>query len=294
MEKDYSTEHIANNQVQFYYDKIIQKVSEEIQHQYNTEKYRGLGQEAMYVLLAMFERYKIQFYSAVSLTYRHTNNPTNQYVYLDISSVETIIRSCYEIFLLFQYIYMQPEVIGEIENPGASVENNIYPDIIQFKVLLYKYEGYRQSFYGLSTIPEERQMVKEICDKYETQIKENEVFKLLDESQKRQILKSWKPSWNKIASKTTLSEWNSKNMYNHLCQNSHNSYTVLIKLMKQYAEFGADDMDAMLMQLYEFTSLLINDYVRLFDIKHERFSQDEIALLNEFMYFARKNPKDVL
>lgn len=286
------TEHIANHEVKYYYDRVLQKISKEIRKKYNNGEYIYLGQEGMHISLIIFEKFKIQFYSAVSLAYKCTQNPLNQYEYIDIASINAIIRSCYETFLTFQYIYMQPEVIGENEVDMLKFDKSEYLKRLKFKILLYKYEGYNQSYYGFSTIPEKKEKIKELRDKYKNEIIKSEIFNSLNSQEKEKVLQNWRPSWNKIASRIELSEWNSKNMYNIISQYSHNSYTTLISLDYHYKHLDEYDRDSMFVQLFEFTAILINDYIRLFHIDDTIFEKDEINLLNEFFTLARKNPTD--
>ncbi|CEP94805.1 Uncharacterised protein [[Clostridium] sordellii] len=292
MDNKSSTEHIANDEVRYYYDRVFQKVSKEIRKKYNDGEYKYLGQEGMGISLIIFDKFKIQFYSAMSLAYRCTQNPLNQYEYIDIASIETIIRACYETFLTFQYIYMQPEFIGEKKVDMLNSDENEYSKRLKLKILLYQYEGYKQSYYGFSTVPEKKEVSKELRDKYKKQIMNDEIFNKLNSKEKESVLKNWRPSWNKIASETELSEWNSKNMYNIISQYCHNSYTMLLLLNHHYTHLDEFDRDSMFVQLFEFTAILINNYIRLFHIDHAIFEQDEINLLSEFYTLAQKNPTD--
>lgn len=52
--------------------------------------------------------------------------------------------------------------------------------------------------------------------------------------------------------------------------------------------------ESMLVQLFEFTAVLVNNYVNLFHIDHSIFDEDEIALLTEFYTLALKNPTDTI
>lgn len=294
MEKKKSTEHISNSEVKYYYDRSIQKISKEIQRIYNSGEYMHLGQEEMYIALVMFEKFKIQFYSAISLANKCTQNPLNQFEYIDIASIQTIIRSCYETFLIFNYIYLQPESIGEKEFVELKDDKNKYFESMKLKVLLYKYEGYNQSYYGFSSLPDEKEKSEKKRDECESNLFKNKLFNSFTDSDKKQILERWRPSWNRIALKTKLSEWNSKNMYNIISQYSHNSYTSLMTLNYHYTHLDKFDRDAMFMQLFEFTAIMINDYVKLFNINHSIFNEDEINLLSEFYGFAQINPKDLI
>lgn len=292
MKNESLTEHIPNHEVKYYYDKVLQKVSKEIRRIYNSGEYMYLGQEGMYISLITFDKFKIQFYSAISLAYKGTKNSLNQYEYLDIASIETIIRSCYETFLTFQYIYMQPQIIGDSKVDISRFNKDDYMKHIEFKILLYKYEGYKQSYYGLETITERKEESRKLRDEYKKRIIENSIFNELNLDEKENILQRWRPSWNKLASKTSLSKWNSSNMYNITSQYSHNSYTTLMALDYHYKNLDKYNKDAMLIQLFEFTAIFINDYISLFHINHNIFEEDEINLLNEFFTLAQKNSTD--
>ena len=284
-----STEHIPNHDVKYYYDNVFQKMSKEIRDIYNYKDDFHLGRDEKYIALLMFEKFKIQFYSAIYLSNTYTKNPSNQFYYLDIVSIQNIIRSCYETFLTFEYIYIQPESIGKLIFPKSEFN---HLETIKLKLLLYKYEGYKQNNYAFSTIPEKREINKINLQEYLKEIQDNIIFSKLDKDKQDEILENWKPSWNDIASKTELSTWNSKNMYNILCQYSHNSYSSLTTIDYYYSNLDKYDKDAMLVQLYEFTAIFINDYIRLFHIDGDIFEEDEINLLNEFYGLAIMNPSD--
>ena len=164
--------------------------------------------------------------------------------------------------------------------------------MIQLKILLYKYESYKQCISAFSTIPDAKEDVKKSYKDIEEKIKKNKMFKCLDG--KDELLKQWRPSWNCIAKRTILSEWNSKNMYNIISQYSHNSYVRLVSACRDAQNVEECDRDAIFMQLFEFTAIFINDYIKLLEIDYNKIlEEDEIALLQEFLCFAEKNPSDV-
>lgn len=188
---------------------------------------------------------------------------------------------------------MQPIRIGEAQILELGNSHEKHNESIQFKILLYKYEGYSQSYRGFSTMPKEQKDIRNVVNELKNEIEMHRIFKLLSDKEKEELRKSWRPSWNKISEEVELSIWNSKNMYNILSQYGHNSYTTLMSLDKYYTNLKEYDIDSMLVQLYEFTAILVNDFVKLFYISNDIFDKKEISLLNEFFTLAKMNPSDV-
>lgn len=293
LKSEQSTEHIKNSEVKFIYDSIFQKMSRQLREKYNNQEYGILGREAMYLANILFEKYKIQFYSIMQLTYDMTHNTTLKYKYFDIPSINTLIRACYETYLTFRYIFMLGNTFHESNFWATLKEEEKYRFSLELKVILYKYEGYKQSIQGLSMVEEKQREAIQCFNEIKRQLHKNKLFNSLTDEKRNGLEDRWRPSWNEIARESELSTWNSKNMYNILSQYGHNSYASLISLDCFYKNPDSDYIDAINMQLYEITSLFINDYFRLNKLDSKQFSKDEINILNEFAYYAKCNPKDI-
>ena len=267
MNNIFSTEHINNNQVYFYFDSILKKTSE------LTNSSPKLQNELFYWANVMFQKYKIQFYSVMKLTYTLTQDPKGKYEYFDIVSINNIIRCCYETYLLFNYIYF----------PSSNL------DEIKLKFLFYKYNGYKDaSDVTLKNSDKHNAALKEM-DNIKKEIYQNSEFKKLTKKAKNDLFLSWKPSWNIISKNTILSNWNSKMQYNILCQYSHNSFSSLTTINYHYTNLDKYDFDAINCQLYEVTTLFIESILLFFDLTLDAFSTDEVNLMSEFKSMATRD-----
>ncbi|WP_342557795.1 DUF5677 domain-containing protein [Lysinibacillus sp. FSL P4-0201] len=287
MDKYKTLEDISNSDVRYYMDSILKKIATELEKKYNNEDFGYLNRELMYLILIMFNKFKIQFYSVIKLTYDMTHDLENKYEYLDIVSINALQRTCYENYLIFHYIFISHE---------DFINNNSKEDYLHevtFKYLLYKYDGYKQSEMSFEKIPEEKGQAKSLKKEVLKLIRLNETYKSMDANTKKDILERWRPSWNEIAKKTKLSIWNSKSMYNLLSQYSHTSYTSLLSINHYYLNLSTYDRDSMNLTLYQITTLFVKDICKIFCIDKNIFSSLEEGLMNEFYYLAQINPNEI-
>lgn len=268
---------IDNSEVRFYFDSALKKVTENIKKRNNSE-------ELYYWANNLFQKFKIQFYSIMKLTYEKTYDLENKYEYFDIVSISTLIRGCYETFLIFEYIYIQ--------------SNNI--DEINMKILFYKLNGYKDQASIVLKNTEDYKTVNEKIKNTKEKIYKNNIFKQFNEEYQKKLFESWKPSWNEIAKKIRisdcnerLSDWNSRKQYNLLCQHSHGSFASLLLIDYYYKNLDKYDFDAINCQLYQTTTLFINDILRLFKLNIEIFEKEEIGLMQEFLYMSTLGQKSL-
>ena len=281
------SENISNEEVKYYMDEVLKKISRYILTIANENEYGLLENESLYICRLFFERFKIQFYSAHKLANEFTNDTNHNSEYLDIVSIEAIQRTCYENYLLFNYLYIQKGQYMDI------VDREDYLIELKFKLLLYKRDGYYQNELALSTYLEKKKEAIRFKKDIEKIIVNTSIYKNLNIERKKNLYKEWKPSWNEISKGTILSEWYSKNMYNILSQNSHSSYVSLIKMDHHYRNLEEYDRDSMNLQLYILVTLYLEDLYQLLKFPKELFSLKELSLMGEFKLIAQKNPNDI-
>lgn len=275
----YSTEHIPNSEVGKIFDGILTKVYKSILTNYSGEINSALknSDDLYYWALAMLNKYRIQYYSALTLTYKKSESAFESSKFLDITSIHNVIRSCYETYLIFDYIYIQPE-------------NNHEERLL--RVLLYKYDGYywagKNEKKGTENYNNAEKFKRDIVN----QISKNNVFKNKKTEERRRILVDciWKPSYRKIAEKTEFSKLNSSWQYSMLSMYAHNSF-VALKTVNQYywTNYEGYDIDAMNCHLYEITTLIIIAMIRLFhkiDLK-KILTNDEWGIMGQFRYMSQ-------
>ncbi|MGM8317057.1 hypothetical protein ACSXC5_17610 (plasmid) [Clostridium perfringens] len=254
---------IENSEVRFYFDSIFKKITSAISNQ-------EISDELYYWANCLFQKYKIQFYSIMKLTDNFTNDLENKYEYFDIVSIHTLIRSCYETFLLFDYIYLKSKSLDEQH----------------LKLLLYKYNGFKDQLHIVIKNSDKYNKIKVDIKKTKSEIYKNNFFMNLDDKTKNKLLKSWKPSWNEIAKSTIMSNWNSRKQYNLLCQHAHGSFASLLLIDYYYRNLGEYDFNAINCQLYEITTLFFDGILRIFNIDFNILSEPEIGLLQEFLHMS--------
>lgn len=278
---------ISNHEVKFYMDKILKKISGFLKGRIEGKEYGVLDYESMYICILFFERFKIQFYTSHKLSIEFTNDLEKKYEYLDIVSIQTIQRSCYESYLLFNYLFLQMSKYIEVGSPEEYLEE------LNFKLLLYKQDGYFQAVNSSETEKEKEEAQK--CKKtIEKKIRESSIYKSLDMQKQKELFKTWKPSWNDIAKNTIFSTWSSKKMYNIQSQTAHSSYISLIKMNYHYTNLEKYDIDSINLPLYSLVVLYVEDLNKLLTFPEEFFTFKELSLLGEFKYILSEEPSNIL
>ena len=290
-------EHIDNKDVHLIYDSAFKKLTKDMKTKLDSNTYFGLNEDTAHLAYIFFNKFKIQFYTALQLTFEGTTNPNGDYEYLDIASIHLIIRSCLETYLLFNYIYMQPNCMDvEIQ----LNEDNNYLDLIEFKYLLYRYDSNNQMLQAFSKesgiIKEKYNQSKKAKREYKCQIKSSSIFTQLSTDKKEELLKlnGWKPSWNKIALNVKPKIWNPHKKYNLLSQFAHTSYSAISNLNYYYQNIDDYDKNAVNLELFQIGSLFFHDIHRIFHVESEVFSEDEINLLSDFLGMATQSPAEIL
>ena len=265
----YDESKIENSEIQYLYDSIFQKITNKM------NKYAFDKNPSLYWANVMFQKFKIQFYSVMQLTYKRTRNPKNQYQYLDIASINSIIRSCFETFLIFEYIYTQSTSSDEKE----------------LKLLLYKYYGYKDArkAVGKYKNPEECKAYNNYYNETKKEIEEMQLFNSLSKKERQELLHiNWKPSWNKIISKTKFSELMGKSEYGKLSWYVHNTFAALSTLNYHYTHLNEYDFDAINLQFYMIATFFVQSMMAQFDITKDLFSEDELGIMGEFLLLSTK------
>ncbi|MEW9990196.1 hypothetical protein [Clostridium butyricum] len=275
----YSTEHIPNSEVGKIFDGILTKIYKAILAEYQEEINSSLknSDDLYYWALAMLNKYRIQYYSALTLTYKKSESTFESNKFLDITSIHNIIRSCYETYLIFDYIYIQPENNDEER---------------RLRILLYKYDGYYWVVKNEKKGTENYNNAQKFKNDILKQISKNIIFKNKKIEDRRQILIDcrWKPSYREIAGKTEFSKLNSSWQYSMLSMYAHNSFVALRTVNGYYWSNYTDyNVDCINCHLYEMTTLIIIDLMRLFHKINLKkiLTNDEWAIMGEFRYMAQ-------
>ena len=289
-----STDHISNSDVYIYYSSIVRKMTNLLSSYKADNSSPLLNDESTKILILMFEKYRIHFYSIVNLTYKGTPDTENGEKYLDISSITLMIRSCYEVYLLFHYIFMQASSISKIFKI-ESFEN--YRDVISLRCLLYKHDAYTQTIKAYNQVQKKKNTASLLLNQTILEIRVNPVFVKLQKNEQEILLKKWKKSWADISKETELSKWASTENYNLMSQYAHSSFTALESLDYYNNNPSLYDKDSMNLMLYITTTLFVKDLCRVLHVANEKFmgifSQDEVNLMNEFYGLALKEPPEL-
>ncbi|MBB3111989.1 hypothetical protein FHS18_004057 [Paenibacillus phyllosphaerae] len=263
----YNGDKIENHEIQYYYDSIFQKLTNRI------NGFHFHNDDSLYWANAMFQKFKIQFYSVMQLTYKMTRNPNNQYEYLDIASINSIIRSCFETFLIFEYIYTQPSSAHEKK----------------LRLLLYQYHGYKDARRMIDKKSEQYKEYSEVCNDLKTSILNMSCFSTLPEKKRSDLLfDSWKPSWNQIVAGTKFSTLMGKDEYGKMSWHVHNTFAALNNVDYYYRHLDEYDFDAINLQLYMVASHFIQSMLLQFEITIDLFSEDELGIISEFLLLSTK------
>lgn len=289
-----STEHIPNSEVYIYYSSIVRKMTNLLASYNLGNSSPLLNDESTQILILMFEKYRIHFYSIVHLTYNGTSDIEDDEKYLDISSITLIIRSCYEVYLLFHYIFMQASKVSK-NFKVESFEN--YRDAILLRCLLYKHDAYVQTIKAYNQVPQKKNTANSLRSKIILEIKANPIFVKLQKKEQENLLERWKKSWADIAKETELSKWASIENYNLMSQYAHSSFTALESLDYYNNNPSLYDKDSMNLMLYITTTLFVKELCQVLHVGNQKFmetfSKDEINLMNEFYGLALKEPPEL-
>jgi hypothetical protein len=260
----YTGDHIENNEVQYIFDSIFQKISQEIIQ-------RECVGESDFLINCLFQKYKIQFYSVIQLTYKKTINPSGNHFYLDIASIQTVIRSCFETYLIFEYIFNQSSSESEID----------------CKILLYK-RGSAKEFMRFQRNSLIYNQAEEDIKSIDLLLEGNSYFLSLSEKDKKSLKNNWRPSWMKIGENTLLSNTNNAEEYNSLSMYAHNTYHAIMNVHYYYNNLDKYDVDSTNSHLYIITTLFSKSIIERFNIRYSIFTNDEIGIMGEFIALAKK------
>lgn len=271
----YDGELIKNDEVQYYFNSIFKKIIIVLQKQTVL-----VNDEILTWGAVMFQKYTIQFFTAMQLTYERTKSPSKQGEYLDIVSINTINRAAYETFLLFEYIYTLPK---------SKDERN-------FRFWLYQYYGYKDclkiSERGTTSYREFEDYIKITRKK----IQSTNCFKILTNTERDKLLTiaDWKPNWNDIAKEVKLSYLNSNTVYKMLSWYAHNSFAALRAVNQYYQSLEGYDIDATNGHLFTISALYVQSVQLIYVIKADLFTENEQGILNEFLQSSGKTYEDRL
>jgi hypothetical protein len=238
----------------------------------------------------MFKLFFKQYNTVLSLSKRTSYVYKPDCDYLDIKSINILIRSMHELYLTYQYLSTNGS-FGDMDKEGE----------VKFKYLAYKYSGEVDSKRTFDLYKEQKYKPEDYQLRYDAAIKrKNEVwkeikatniYKLLSKEQKNKIKNGqWKIdsskvlSWSDLLEYTPLSKKYGVVEYHQLSQYAHMTYgSLLLEASHNY------DVDGLLYHLYILASLFS---ISVMDshgevIEKENFlAKRELSLVYEFWGLA--------
>lgn len=281
-EVKFSTQHIKNKDVGFIFEKILERI-------YSSARKNLLNspidQLSAKLGLEILNKVRIQYSSAIHLTFNHRIDPYFKTMQiLDIASINSIIRSIYESILINNYIYMQSELFRKENN---IIDKNITNDeIIEFKVILFEYDGSKQ-LPDLNRFSHPESRVHRDLKQIEKILTNNKVFKSLSVKNANNIKNKWKPKIEKLIEATDIdSAWGNDEykLMSYYCHNAINAINTIAHFERYKNTF---DNNAINCFLYSITAIYINDLKTYLDIEYSNLHRDEINLISEFSYIAK-------
>ncbi|MEH7491445.1 DUF5677 domain-containing protein [Neobacillus niacini] len=264
----YDGSKIKNGEIKYLFDSIFQKITDKIVNYPPSDN-------SLYWSHVMFQKFKIQYYSALQLTYNMTVNPRGQYEYLDIASINSIIRSCFETFLIFEHIYIHSR---------TSEERDL-------RLLLFQHDGYRSGRKLLERDKSSNEYRKyaQNCRITREKIERMNFFISLPIEERHKLLfGKWRPSWSDIIKETGLSNLMGKSEYAQLSLYAHNNFAALYTLDYYYQDLEKYNFDAINLHLYIVSTYFVYSILHLFAIRQSIFSEDELGIMKEFFLISKR------
>ncbi len=270
----YDGDRVENNEIQYLFNSMFGKLMKVLENHNLVVNDDMMGWGAV-----MFQKYTIQFFTAMMLTYERTMSPLQQGEYLDIVSINTINRAAFETFLLFEYIYTLPR---------SKDERN-------FRFWLYQFHGYKDCQQLSEVGTEEHDKFKEQINVLRRKIRATNSFRELTKIQQDKLLTmgEWKPNWNDIAKEVKLSKHNSSDSYKMMSWFVHNSFAALRATNQYYQSLKGYDVDATNCHLYIISSLYVQSILIVYGIQIDLFSEDELGIMGEFLLLSGKSHEDI-
>lgn len=281
-EFQFPTQHIKNNDVGFIFERVLERIYSSARE--NLLK-SPIDQSSAKLGLEILNKTRIQYSTAIHLTFSHKMDPycKNMQI-LDIASSNSIIRSIYESILTHNYIYMQSEVFKKENNiTDKKVTNN---DIIEFKVILFEYDGAKQ-LPNLNRFSHPESRTHRDLERIEKILINNKVFKSLPTKNANNIKNKWKPKIEKLIEASGIDlAWGTDEykIMSYFCHNTINAINTIAHYERYKNKF---DKIAMNCFLYAMTAVYINDLKSYLDIGCAKLDRDEINLISEFFYIAQ-------
>lgn len=272
----YDGENIENNEIQFYFNSMFIKLLDQLKVHPSIINNEKLGWGGV-----LFQQFTVQFYTAMQLTYERTISPLKKGKYLDIVSINTINRSAFENFLMFEYIYNLPE---------SKEEQDL-------RFWTYQYYGYKECRNLSDSRSQEEQYFSEKMDLLKKKIKNNKQFLKMDPTKQAEFLvsgNSWRPSWNEIARQVRLSPINSQKEYKMLSWFAHASFASIRATNQYYDSLDGYDVDATNSHLYIVSALYIQSVIFVYGLSHCQFTEDEKGIWGEFLHLSGKKKEELL
>ncbi len=191
--------------------------------------------------------------------------------FCDMSSINILIRACFECYFTFSYIYVIPES----------------RDFKKFRFALWRRSGLktRQKF---SAILDESKtkLIQEaaIIKKIEVESFNSIYFNELEPNERKEIMKGkWRPtlhSWKRIAMMSGFNKQFAKNIYSFLSGYTHSDYISIMQITQMKNVNEVEEMnEAFLRILFIVYSKFLNEFMSTFHDVSWKLSEAERNIL---------------
>jgi hypothetical protein len=194
--------------------------------------------------------------------------------FIDYSSIIVLIRTAFETFLTYYYIYHDIEC----------------SDDISFRFMCWFVDGMNQRQFYKSKRKEhldKKENESELINSIIVKIKKTNAFNRLNKEQKNNICinkKFKKPSWKYIAEKVGFDKVWIDELYQFYSTYVHTSSSSILQF-KSFRKDGYDIIAKLIMHLFSFTAIFINYYCKDFNIRHDLLAENN-ELIEAWMFFA--------
>ena len=272
-------EKITNNQVPYLFSSVLEKTHKEIDSIEN-----GLSSQAL-TRLKLFGMFEKQYNTILRISEKLTYVNKDNEVYLDIKSINVLIRAAHELFLTFGYLVESGHISGvtpeqEIEFKYLCYEHGGRVDIIKSyenKKTVLPYNFYEDQ---INFAKKNRADILEKIKKHVAFSKlTNDVKKSIEDFGAWRISKSKSLSWNELSHLTKMGKSWAKSEYHHMSIHAHSGFAAIL-LEKDHNQ----DTHGLLTHLYIIAALFVSIVVEKMSIDVEKsFSIDERAILEEMI-----------
>ena len=277
------TEHITNRECPEIYknimNKLFYKVSEMMQNdaiKYNKDIYKYNAE--------IINKLRLQYNSVIYLTYRPDIDPLNIHNSLfDITSINCIIRTIFENYLIYHYIYIEHKRTKKDFELDHIISDN---EFIQFKYNFFDYNS-KYQLYNSTKIVKKKEIEEAFNNAKEVLLKDV-VFKKLNKQFRNNIIKNgWKPKWKKMIEYSELNYKYALWSYDQLSLYIHSTSVAINTITYFHNNQFIYDKDAINCFLYSMLSDFVQDVMSFWKINKSVYTEDEFNLMYEFFCLGK-------